>query len=259
MKPAGQPAQIMLLFGHITDLHLNGSHERFCKTVSALRRARQMGAAYMLVTGDLTKSGKPEQFFELARALEAGDWLGWQKNKVTIVPGNHDGPSENFLAALNGPLAPWAHSARWPVNLGSAIVLPVNTQYAKRALSFRALGNVGEAQLNTMAAYAEHASPQQHVIVAMHHPPVTGPLGFFHDLTDRARVNSILARSPHVSVCCGHDHRVFSKDRVHIAGSVATHKGDPLRMYALSRGQFFPIYESRERGNYFSLARKIGA
>jgi|SRR5580692_2578709 3',5'-cyclic AMP phosphodiesterase CpdA len=231
----------------LSDLHLNGSVERRERFLGSIGQAKAWGAKHLVLTGDLTANGHRYQFEELGKALES--WGG----EATIVPGNHDGrTSEGFMNALGGPLIGYAHTS-YPgsfTSLGSgAAVLAVNTQYAKRAPLFMALGNVGSHQLSLLQNAIEKTSRDgSHLIVAMHHPPRDLGLGFLTGLTDRGRVGKLLSQR-NVSVLCGHDHRALDLGNVHVAPSVATHNADPLRIYDVDQSGLKIVHRSSEIGS----------
>jgi 3',5'-cyclic-AMP phosphodiesterase len=236
-----------LLIGHLTDLHLNGSGLRHSKFETALKRAKQLGAKHIVLTGDLTASGKAEEFSELAWALR---YL--KDDEVTIVPGNHDAGKE-FDRALEGPsLGRFRKTSKEPVVLEGVTIFPVDTRFHKRALIFRALGRVSGHNL-PVSKIIEHATART-TIIAAHHGPQSHPLQWFDGLVERERLNGLLASLPNLHVICGHDHRIFDIGRVHVAAAVA-HHSDPLRLYEASSTGFRPTYQSRIEGNYFTLGR----
>ncbi len=240
-----------LRIAHISDLHIGGIELRHRRALAALENAKSWGADHLLITGDLTGSGRLGEYQELGHIVST-----WGKT-ATIVPGNHDGGSERFLLGMRS-FFPRFSSTSTPGHafmLGSCVILPLDTQYARRALVFRALGNVGEVQLSALAGVVRLASSERHVLIAMHHGPQDGhPLSVFTRLTDRGRVNKILAGNPHVSVCCGHDHKMSEKNRVFVAASVATYGADPLRVYEVLGGNMKPIHRDTPAGDYFSFA-----
>lgn len=250
-----------MLLAHITDLHLNGRRDRFLRTQDALLRARRMGAGYMVITGDLTASGKPEHFVELGRALEA-----WGGSTITIVPGNHDGHPRNFIAALAGPLRAYARTSTPGVSIdvaSHARIVPISTQFKGRALAFRALGNVGPAQLKLLGKLADFSAIDRRVmIVAMHHGPHARALGFFEGLTDRQKLMQLLYNRPGIAILAGHDHQVLDIGNIHVAGSIATHQADPLRIYEIDWRGLRPVYQKPDQGAFLSIAglpNRLGA
>jgi 3',5'-cyclic AMP phosphodiesterase CpdA len=233
----------MTRIAHLSDLHLNGSLDRFDRTVGALQRASSWGAKYLLLTGDLTKDGSPSRMRELSQVLS--HW----PHRATVVPGNHDrGDFHSWLGRFEQTSNPESI-----VDLGDVMIAPVDTRYSKRSYAFQALGRVSVPQLLVLSDLALRASSQKPAIVAMHHGPIRSPLGFFDGLTNWKAVHRALSWSPHVSVCCGHDHRALDIGRVHAAASLATHLGDPLRMYDVRDGHLVPVYRSREDGAWWRL------
>jgi hypothetical protein len=225
---------------HLTDLHLNGGAERRGRFERGLLQANSCGANYLLLTGDLTAHGNPAHFTELAGCLERRWPYG-----VTIVGGNHDGAA--FHRALGGPLRAFAESSAGPVDLGDSLIIPVATYYHRRGLVFRALGRIGDAQLSSLESIFKTSTKP--VVVAMHHGPQTDPVHAFAGLVDGRHLIALLEAHSHVSVCCGHDHRVLDLGRVHAAASVAHHP-DPLRLYDVTPTGLSMVY-SGSGGEYF--------
>jgi len=230
----------MTRIAHLTDLHLNGSYDRRSKFESGLRQAVQRGATYLLLTGDLTAHGKAIHFTELAGCLEQYWPYG-----VTMVGGNHDGAA--FHKALGGPLRAFGEASAGPVDLGDCLIIPVATYYHRRGLVFQALGRIGDAQLSSLETIFKTSTKP--VVVAMHHGPQTDPVHAFAGLVDGRHLTALLEAHSHVSVCCGHDHRVLDLGRVHAAASVAHHP-DPLRLYDVTPGGLQIVY-SGSGGEYF--------
>jgi Icc protein len=230
-----------VIIGHLTDTHIDGSADRSRRLARALGETLSRNAQYLLLTGDLTAHGHPDEVRELARLL-AGFPIG-----ATIVGGNHDG--DNFQYLADQYLRRFSGSV--PVTVGDVKIVPVHTYFARRAFAFRALGSIGRDQF----AALEHVVSTTHgpVVVAMHHGPQIDPLKAFAGLVDRHRIEGLLRSNPRVSVCCGHDHRVIDIGQVHVAASCATHP-DPLRIYDVGVGRFESVYRSACEGSYFGDA-----
>jgi len=212
--------------GHLSDLHLSPKKpQRTTKLLGLLLECHRLGLDHLVITGDLTCDGRPEEVRELDRALLLTGWLG----RATVVPGNHDGHLGGF--------------AMRAVDLGDAVVLPVDTRiYPQPA----ALGAVGGFQ---GSALERATRPRRTTILAMHHGPQGHPLQAIDGLMDRRSLCALLSERPHVHVLCGHDHRVFDWGPVHAAGSVAHHP-DPLRVYGVGRDGVRVVKSSAHRGNY---------
>ena len=224
----------MIRIAHLSDTHVNGTLDRRMRLIGALTQARLAGASHLLLTGDLTKASRPEQFRELAGVLSTH----WQAG-VTAIPGNHD--PAHFDAIMGVPK---------PVYLGDAVIMPLDTRYKNRAPLFSALGRVGAEQLAAVESIA--SSTSRPVVVAMHHGPQPHPFQWLDGLVDRYNMLGLLNAQPHMHVCCGHDHRALDIGRIHVAGSVAHHP-DPLRLYDVVEGHFFPSYRSAQPGKYMTL------
>jgi 3',5'-cyclic AMP phosphodiesterase CpdA len=206
-----------VIVAHLTDLHLNGSADRRTRVVAALRLARGLGAAHLLLTGDLTAYGTAPQVHELAGVLRE-EWPASEGLGKTVVPGNHDGqgPIDTHFP-LSGP-----------IEVDGAIVVPVDTRFRRRALAFRALGAVGREALETLERVSR--DPGRTVVAAMHHGPHGRALWFFEGTVGRHGLGALMKERPHLHVCCGHDHRSFDRGNVHVANAVADHD-KALRLY----------------------------
>lgn len=240
-----------LRIAHLSDLHLNGSLERRGKLLRGLAQALEKKADHLLLTGDLTSKGRESQFEELAACL-----MGWPSERVTIVPGNHDEGGAFDSAMLDGSLRRFARTSLIPVDLGAVRIVPIDTRYEKRAPIFKAVGNVGRAQLAGLAKEIFEI-PRKPLLIAMHHGPQLHPLHVLDGLSDRAQVLRLMELRDDVHIACGHDHRVLDLGRIHVAASVAHHK-DPLRMYTVADGKFQVGYKSEEMGYYMTLGSLRG-
>ena len=239
-----------ILIGHLTDLHLNGKAERRLRFIRGLEKAYQMGVGHLVLTGDLTKAGKPEQFVELASCLQ-----GWRGDAVTIVPGNHDEGFGFDQAMQHGMLQRFSSSSRGLVKREGFRILPLDTRFHKRALAFKAIGKIGDGQMGAVAvAVQDRSSP---LLIAQHHGPHTTWLNFFHGLSDRASLLELLSRRDDVHVLSGHDHVIqdLLGDRIHIAASVAHHP-DPLRVYRFVGSRLEHVHRS-SGGGFLTIGRRF--
>jgi 3',5'-cyclic AMP phosphodiesterase CpdA len=227
----------MLRLAQLSDLHLNGSYDRANRFINGLGQARVAGASHLILSGDLTGHDKLSEHLELQSLLDQY-WNG----TTTVIPGNHDrsGNFDRVFGAIGSP-----------VDLGECVVVPLDSRLRRRAFIFRALGSIGNGQLELARLAAQSNRP---VILVSHHGPQFHPMQFLDGLIDRKRILSLLAANPNVHVCCGHDHRVFDfGDQVHVAASCATHD-DPLRLYDIVNGVFRASYMSPEVGRYLAFA-----
>jgi 3',5'-cyclic AMP phosphodiesterase CpdA len=198
-----------MLIAHITDLHIrppgkpayrvsesNALTERALDAVKALRPRPDV----LVITGDLTDCGLPEEYVLLERLLARLDM------PVLMVPGNHD-RRDNLVAGLT--LDP--HTVRdsgfvqFCADLGPMRLIGLDT-----LVPGQSAGGLCEARL----AFLEQALTEARgkpVAIFMHHPPFT--CGIAHmdaiRLLDGAEdFAAIVARHPNIErILCGHHHR----------------------------------------------------
>lgn len=168
----------------------------------------------LLVTGDLTHIGLPEEF------RQGADWLHalGDPADVALVPGNHD-------ACV---AAPWQDTfAQWqdymtsdsdttaPTTPPTFPTLRVRNDIAFIGLStgcpkppLMATGTLGEAQLRKLPALLQHAADQNLFrVVYLHHCPVAGAEKWRKRLTDAPQIEALLAEHGAELVLHGHGHR----------------------------------------------------
>lgn len=238
------PTENSVLLAHFSDPHLTSLtpvravrliNKRLLGYLSWRRRRRhihsaqileallsdlaEVAADHLVVTGDLTHLGLPDEFDQAARWLTR---LGSPQG-VTIVPGNHDA----YIAA------PWSQTfAKWAPYLGaeenSTVVnypsLRVRGRLALIGLSsacpslpFFAVGSLGREQLNRLEVLLEQTARQGLLrIILIHHPPVAGSVAWRKRLTDAALLAQVLARQGADLILHGHAH--FSLTRELVAG-----------------------------------------
>ncbi|MBF5043382.1 metallophosphoesterase [Aggregicoccus sp. 17bor-14] len=153
------------LVAHVSDLHLGADASRVDtarQLVAALLAAR---VAHVVVTGDVTHRGRPEELalFErlFAPLLEAG--------RVTLVPGNHDrvGPAvgEGFMGGrrVDAVRARGLHLVR------------VDTTGPQNHSYWQCQGLLTPEQLDAVERAVDAARPGDGVWVLMHHHPLPLP------------------------------------------------------------------------------------
>lgn len=235
-----------MILAQLSDIHLNGTQARREKFLRGLGQARAHGADHLVLTGDLTSRGRPEQIHELGVVL-AGAWPG----RATIVPGNHDAGDAFDRALQGGPLARFARDSLGAVDVGPAVIVPIDTRFKRRALVFRAMGRAGAAGFGA-ALEARQTYPKKTLVIVMHH----GPQGHYlvDELVDRRGFGTMLAGLGDAHVICGHDHRLLDKGNVHVAPSVAYHP-DPLRTYELGARGLEVRRRSSDPGSSMTLGQ----
>lgn len=222
---------------------------RYQRALGALRMAGR-NAAHVVVTGDLTEDGVPEQFELLAELLAES---GLDPERVTLVPGNHDRYVEpdEFERALRGPLRAYAASScegRVVELPGGAWLLPVSTAIPQSVL--RSAGRVSELDLERMQQLARHARRAGKLaLVAQHHPPHGyGPAAWnwIDGLHNAAVGRALLSANAKLHVLHGHTHKQFSETfgagrppQAH-SGAAAVASANNVRFYQITREALLP-------------------
>ena len=162
---------------HITDIHFGGEDRAAVEAVTAYALADPPDL--IVVTGDITLDGKPQEFQAAAR------WLADLPEPRLVTPGNHDTPYLNIPLRI---LAPFDRSRRYigPTD-GCGVDLPgvsVRCINSSRGGQPRLNWSKGAVNLETVAQAGRSLAaqdPSQLRIVACHHPlieavgaPVTG-------------------------------------------------------------------------------------
>jgi 3',5'-cyclic AMP phosphodiesterase CpdA len=232
-----------LSFGRALDAQARA--RRFARSLDA---AKQSGADHVVISGDLTEIGTPEQFEALAETLDAS---GITPERLTLVPGNHDAYTspDAWQKAIEGPLRPWAAaSAKEPgkvVETGGVVFMPIDTTMhqpitrSAGALTSDAAGWIARRVTDT-------AFRDRPLVLVQHHPPfahrsrvwqwIDGLIGY-------AALMELLLRHCHVHALHGHLHHAvdrivgFGKTQVFGAPAVVEDKDAArVRLYDVRGG-----------------------
>ena len=163
---------------------------------------------HIVVTGDLINISLPEEF-ERAR-----DWLEQvgPPDRVSLVPGNHDATVAVPRDVGLGRWQPWmtgdgADPALPFVRVRGPVAF-VGLSTALPTPPLLATGRVGAAQAARLEeVLRDLARRDLFRVVLMHHPPVRVGRSERKALTDRSRVQAVLARAGAELVLHGHHHR----------------------------------------------------
>ena len=185
--------------------------QRIDKLVAGLGAARDAGAVHLVISGDLTEMGMPDQFETLARTLEEARI---DPDRVTLVPGNHDSytRADAWSRALDGPLARFRRAAARDdgkvVERARAFLLPLDVACHQHFT--RAAG-----ELTTRAADAlewrvrDQSGRGKPLVIVVHHSPLPhNPRAWhwLHGLRGGERILDLMVRYPDVHVLHGHLH-----------------------------------------------------
>lgn len=208
----------MLQFLHLSDLHL---HRHDANNVEAVKVLDYAGAHYpqhhLVVTGDITDDGHPEQYAQAARLLKP--WQG----RLFLCPGNHDfGAAGNFFSperahrfdtALSTPLRQGGLFAgdNLPVTNvvhdgdTSVLIIALDTNLETEDPFDFACGEVGKKQLRSLDTLlgSRSVSGMTKILLLHHHPFMHGHP--FMELKDAARLMRVCHQRVDVMMF-GHKH-----------------------------------------------------
>jgi len=184
---------------------------------------------HLVITGDLTHIGLPDEFREARGWLES---LG-EPRDVTVIPGNHDAYVDAPWANSFACWEPWMVSDGAPVTAGKTgsfdTVFPslrvrgpvafIGLSSATPSAPLMATGRIGARQLERLEALLETTGRQGLFrVVLLHHPPVPGEEKWRKRLTDAGRLCQVIARCGAELVLHGHRHRAV-QSRIEIPGT----------------------------------------
>jgi 3',5'-cyclic AMP phosphodiesterase CpdA len=199
------------------------SAEHQQRVLQALQEDLQdAGSKHLVITGDLTQIGLPQEFEEAALWLSD---LG-KPADIALVPGNHD-------ACVK---VPWADGVgQWQAYMESdsatAEVFPslrvrdgiafIGLSSACPTLPLMASGTLGAAQLSQLPQMLDDAAAKGLFrVVFLHHPPLPGIEKWRKRLTDAPALQDILVQHGAELVLHGHGHRAQQHQLQTNAGNV---------------------------------------
>ena len=200
-----------MLIAQITDSHLGYDLEIDGRPIDAADRLAEAVTHingldprpdFVIVTGDLTADGQPEDYDRLAALL---DGLAMP---FSLIPGNHDS-REALRDAF--PALSWSEPPggflHHEIALGPLRLIALDTLVP---------GAEGGALCDARLAWLEErlaAAPEQPTVIAMHHPPVAVGIPEFDRMgcRDGPALGALLRRYGSIeAVICGHVHRPIS-------------------------------------------------
>ena len=150
---------------HISDLHFPAANS---DQVDALQRSIiQMAPDIIVVTGDLTRSGKNHEFRQAKSVLDSF------RAPTLIVPGNHDIPVPGIWARLDAPFRRFEHyfpSTDCFLETPDLLVVALNTAVGFPSVLDWSLGYVKAERLAEAARTLSTRRGGRVGIVASHHP-----------------------------------------------------------------------------------------
>lgn len=235
MAPSRQEASAAetYCFAHLSDPHLTALHgvrgrdlmnkrllgylswrgrrrdEHRSEVLEALvEELHRLRPAQLLVTGDLTHIGLPQEFAEAAVWLRQ---LG-EPERVMLVPGNHDcyvaAPWEATFAHWRAYLDNAEDSGTFPLLRRSGDLAFIGVSSARPTPPFFATGSVGRRQLDRLEQLLVETGRAGLIrVLLIHHPPLAETVGWRKRLTDAAALRAVLQSTGVELILHGHSHR----------------------------------------------------
>lgn len=187
--------------------------EHRVEVLDSLRRdLRGCALDQLLVTGDLTHIGLPQEF------REARDWLQslGDPRQVAVVPGNHDAYVaadwdetfalwRDYMASDSGPAET---GSMFPSLRERGVIAFIGISTACPKPPLLATGTAGADQLERLPGLlAEAARKQQFRVIYLHHSPVPGDERWRKRLTDAPALRDLIVEHGAELVLHGHGHR----------------------------------------------------
>jgi len=156
---------------HLSDLHFGRVDPGAANALHA--RLRELSPDLVVVTGDLTQSGRRREFAEAAAVL------GGVAGEKLVVPGNHDAPVYNLARRF---ATPWSRFSRHfgsvgvvAASVGDVAVVGLNSARRAAPRVNWSYGRLRRADIASAAGAVRKFGERCMVFVACHHPFVLGP------------------------------------------------------------------------------------
>ncbi|VFB01217.1 3',5'-cyclic adenosine monophosphate phosphodiesterase CpdA [Nocardia cyriacigeorgica] len=187
----------MILVAQVSDTHFDlgpRNVERAERVMAYLADLRRRPDA-ILVTGDVTDSGKPDQYAEARIALQADI-------PVYALPGNHDdrGAFREVLLGVSPSTEPINHAHR---------VGPLTVVLLDSSIPGEPSGRLTDDTYDWLRTVLAEAPADDPILLAMHHPPahLYSPVVDEIALADPGRLAELVAADDRIlAVLTGHAH-----------------------------------------------------
>jgi 3',5'-cyclic AMP phosphodiesterase CpdA len=161
---------------HVSDIHFGAVNEEAAEACAAWARANR--PELVLVTGDVTQSGRRREF------AQAAAWLKRFPEPVFVTPGNHDTPYWDAPARLFWPWRRWETALGHPAvdhqfQTETLMVRGINTARGAQLRANWSKGAIDLEQTRRAAEALSQAPPGALRVIACHHPlieMVGGPM-----------------------------------------------------------------------------------
>jgi 3',5'-cyclic AMP phosphodiesterase CpdA len=232
---------------------------------------RETHPQHIVVTGDLTHIGLPDEFRQARRWLEQ---LG-EGRDVTIVPGNHDAYARHDWSDTFALWEPWMRSDAATGQASAGADEPlfpslrirhgvafIGLSSAVATAPFLATGKLGVAQIERLKTLLQETGSQGLFrVVLLHHPAVHGAEKWRKRLTDTVALGEVLATYGAELVLHGHSHRA-------VQGHIRRDGGD-IPVFGIpsasaigrkpGRAAQYYLYEVRPEGDQWRIDVRVRA
>ena len=226
---------------------------------------RQTQPEHIVITGDLTHIGLPQEFRQARLWL---DRLG-AADRVTVVPGNHDAYVRSPWSSTFSLWQPYMQSdpeckafphtdneSLFPsVRIRNGVAL-IGLSSANASAPFLATGSLGLQQRQRLSTLLRQAAEQGLFrVVLLHHPPRVEDEKWRKRLTDGRALCAILQREGAELVLHGHGHRSVEAGIPHGAGKIPVFgipSASAIGRQAGRRAQYY-LYKVRREGDHWSV------
>lgn len=209
MEALLQAHPVMTLLAQLSDPHILEAGRRLAGGIDTAALLRQAIAALprwapdaLLISGDLTESGRWEQYLHLGRILAEAPCPVW------LIPGNHDDRetltrwlAEAPAPVQRGPAGPWLHRR---VDVG-----PLRLLLLDSLCTGHPHGELCGERLQWLARELQLCPGP--TLLALHHPPYASGIAEMDAMALQAgalELEALLRRHPQVErLLCGHLHR----------------------------------------------------
>lgn len=198
---------------HISDVHIGDADPE--RLLSARDTINSLNPDCVLVTGDLTQSGRKREF------VAASTWLQGFQAPLIGCPGNHDAPVYALHRRFWKPFSRFASLGmlqRWEAADGSVTICAVNSARSIQARLDWSQDDFGQANVLNGLAWLQK-SPAKTQLLALHHPPETPPFARVESTPiGLKRFHRNAQARPPDMILCGHLHNDFEFVSLAIGG-----------------------------------------
>ncbi|MEA3241853.1 MAG: metallophosphoesterase [Pseudomonadota bacterium] len=253
------------VLGYLSWHHKRRAEHRGEVLDALLRDLTQTQPEHIVITGDLTHIGLPDEFRQARLWL---DRLG-ATDRVTVVPGNHDAYVRSPWSSTFSFWQPYMQSDPEFVetpDTGSEQLFPslrirngvalIGLSSASASAPFLATGSLGSQQRQRLSTLLRQAAEQGLFrIVLLHHPPREEDEKWRKRLTDGKALCAILEREGAELVLHGHSHRTVEAGIPHGQGKIPVFgipSASAIGRQAGRRAQYY-LYKVRREDDHWSV------